>query len=100
MKIDQILTFFLLLFVVACRQAPSVSDPAPPIFAINLEEITIEQLQAGYQDGSYTIKEVIQTYLDRIAAIDDAGPELNAIIQVNPDGYVNGERVETQRFEL
>ena len=53
--------------------------------AFKFEEIEIEQLQQGYKNGDYTITEVVTAYLDRIEAIDKNGPELNAIIQVNPD---------------
>ena len=85
MKIKQAALLFLFFVLISCRQAPLPQSDKPPEFAIELKEITIEQLQDGYQSGTFTIEEVIQTYLDRIAALDDAGPELNAIIQVNPD---------------
>ncbi|MCU0377588.1 MAG: amidase [Bacteroidales bacterium] len=49
------------------------------------EEYTIMQLQQGYANGDFTITEVVQAYLDRIEAIDDNGPHLNAVLQVNPD---------------
>lgn len=49
------------------------------------EEITIPELQKGYANGDYTITQVIQSYLDRIEDIDQNGPQLNSIIQVNPD---------------
>ncbi|MBX7527576.1 amidase [Qipengyuania vesicularis] len=35
-----------------------------------------------------------QTYLDRIAALDDAGPELNAVISVNPDAPAEAREAE------
>jgi amidase len=35
--------------------------------------------------GRYTITDVVKAYLDRINEIDKNGPELNAIIRVNPD---------------
>ncbi|MCB0633011.1 MAG: amidase [Saprospiraceae bacterium] len=76
--------FVLFVLFTACRQ--TVPDEGTiPEFAIDLEEITIDDLRQGYEAGTYTITQVVQTYLDRIAAIDDAGPELNAVIQVNPD---------------
>ncbi len=53
--------------------------------SFRFEEYTITQLQQGYDNGDFTVKDVVQAYLDRIAAIDDKGPMLNAVIQVNPD---------------
>lgn len=49
-----------------------------------LEEITIAQLRQGYENGSFTITQVVADYLKRIEAIDKNGPQLNSIIYVNP----------------
>ncbi|MCK4813117.1 MAG: amidase [Candidatus Marinimicrobia bacterium] len=48
-------------------------------------EYDIAQLQEGYQAGTFTIQEVVQSYLDRINAIDNQGPAIHAIITINPD---------------
>lgn len=73
-----------LLFIglMACQ-----SNPQPEAGAANLlqKEYTINDLQQGYASGELTVETIVQQYLDRIAAIDDAGPQLNAIITVNPD---------------
>lgn len=60
------------------------------------KEYTIDQIQEGYKNGEFTIKEITKAYLDRIAAIDDAGPQLNAIIQVNPDAMIIAEMLEEE----
>nr|NQU91052.1 amidase [Bacteroidota bacterium] len=52
---------------------------------LNLEEYTINQIRQGYQNGEFKIQEVVGYYLDRIDAIDKNGPQLNAVIQLNPD---------------
>ncbi|MBX7483173.1 amidase [Qipengyuania qiaonensis] len=41
-----------------------------------------------------------RTYLDRIAAIDDAGPQLNAVIAVNPDAPHEAAEAEAQGLPL
>ena len=65
-----------------CGAANPVTDPA---LAVNLEEITVRQLQQGYTEGRFTVVQVVQGYLQRIEAIDKSGPKLNAILCVNPD---------------
>lgn len=97
MKKTPAILLFLALLGLACRQAPTPSEPEARSFAIDLEEITIQQLREGYEQGTYTIREVIQTYLDRIAALDDTGPELNAIIQVNPDALAIADSLDRER---
>jgi amidase len=50
-----------------------------------IEELTIGQLQQGYKEGKYTIKDVVKVYMERIGEIDKNGPWLNSIIEINPD---------------
>jgi len=61
-----------------------------------LLEQDITQIQQGYKDGSFTIKSVVQAYLDRIVEIDKNGPHLNAIIEVNPDAIKIAERLDRE----
>jgi amidase len=46
-------------------------------------EYDIMQIQKGYQDGLFSIEDVVSAYLDRIDAIDKNG--LNAVLTINPD---------------
>lgn len=66
---------------------------------IPLEEITIDQIQEDFRNGVYSIPELVQAYLDRIEAIDKSGPELNSIIQLNPDAMEIAEALEKERLE-
>src|SRR5690606_18576883 len=47
-------------------------------------DATIAGLQAKMQDGSLDSHTLTQAYLDRIAALDDAGPMLGAVTELNP----------------
>ena len=51
----------------------------------DFSEISIADLHDQMQRGDVTSEEVVDWYIDRIAEIDQAGPELNAIIEINPD---------------
>jgi hypothetical protein len=42
--------------------------------AFELDEITIAQLQAGLAAGRYTSRQLVESYLKRIDAIDRGGP--------------------------
>lgn len=59
-------------------------------------EMDITQLQKGYNDRTFTIKQVVQTYLERIETIDKNGLALNSIIVVNPDAMLIAERLDKQ----
>ena len=50
-----------------------------------LSEMTITDLETSYRKGSFTVRKIVELYLDRIEKIDKNGPELNSIIIVNPE---------------
>ena len=50
-----------------------------------LLEATIGDVHAALTSRQITCRELVQRYLDRIEAYDDAGPGLNAIQYINPD---------------
>ena len=60
------------------------------------EEYTITELQQGYDNGDFTVTDVVQAYLDRIEAIDDNGPMLNAVIQTNPDALAIAAQLDAE----
>ena len=47
---------------------------------LNLEEITIQELQSKMQSGEETSVSITKAYLERIKEIDKSGPTLNSVI--------------------
>jgi len=62
--------------------------------AAYLEEITIMQLQQGYRDGKFTVRQVVEDYMARIEAIDRNGPKLNSVIVINPDALAIADELD------
>lgn len=60
-------------------------------------EATIGQLQAAMGRGELTAVALTQAYLERIAAIDQAGPTLRAVIEVNPDALAIAAEADRER---
>ncbi len=75
-------SLFLVLFLVGLNSCTSSKSKNPKI---ELEEITISEIQNAYNSGKYSIVEITQAYLERIDEIDKNGPVLNSVIMVNPD---------------
>ena len=50
----------------------------------HLEEATISDVHAAYMSGALTAAKLVQAYLERIQAYDQAGPKLNVVIFLNP----------------
>jgi amidase len=47
--------------------------------------------------GGLAARRIVQWHLDRIAAIDDAGPSLNAVVEVNPDALAIADSLDAER---
>jgi amidase len=52
--------------------------------AFHLEEATIDEVHAAYKAGTLTATQLVQGYLKRIQAYDQAAPKLNVVIYLNP----------------
>ncbi|WP_020535894.1 amidase [Lewinella cohaerens] len=88
------LAFLLILGLSSCTTGGQITEESATL--IELEEITIADIQAAYAAGTYNIQELTQAYLDRIAAIDDAGPMLNSVIIVNPDALAIAAELDAE----
>jgi amidase len=90
-----VLTIFLSALMMQCSQGPSGSASGDPE-AIDLEEVTIDELQVLYASGELTVRQAVQYYLDRIEAIDRGGPGLNSVICVNPDALAIADALDEE----
>ena len=59
-----------------------------------LEEATIAKAHAAMRKGELTCRELTQAYLDRIAAYDDQGPSLNAILVTAPNALEQADAMD------
>ena len=62
-----------------------------------MAELTIPELRSGMQTGEMTARSITEMYLRRIAEIDQAGPMLNAVIEVNPDALDIADALDAER---
>jgi amidase len=85
-----------LLLLVACAPRPAPPPPAPPP-GIDVVELGAADALRLMADGSLTSAALTQAYLDRIAAIDDAGPTLNAVIELNADALADAATLDAER---
>jgi amidase len=60
-------------------------------------EASIDDLQARMRAGTLDSVALTRAYLDRIAAIDDAGPTLRAVIELNPDALQEARARDAER---
>jgi len=67
---------------------------APSSDAIDLVELTVEQVQAGFAAGTFSSESLTQAFLARIATYN---PAYNAIIFLNPDALADARAVDRRR---
>lgn len=65
--------------------------------ALDLEEITVTDLQKKMQSGEQTSVSITNAYLARIEKIDRSGPALNSIIELNPDALKIAAALDMER---
>jgi amidase len=73
---------FILATAVAPLAAPESTLGAGT--AVAVEELTLADIAAAYAGGRLTARQLTQTYLDRISALDRDGPGLGAVLETNP----------------
>ena len=86
----------------ACQPA-NETDAAEPSGAgaedFALEETTIEDLRAGMESGKYTARSIAEQYLKRIEEIDQNGPTLRSVIEVNPEALTIADQLDQERAQ-
>lgn len=76
--------------VVATALAPTGTAQG----AFRVEETSIARIHAAMRRGELSCVALTRAYLRRIAAYDDRGPALNAVIATNPDALAIARRLD------
>lgn len=98
----------LVLAVVGCASsgAPHPTRPAVPADLprgllpadpLRLTEADSATLATRMAAGDFSSVKLTQAYLDRIAALDDDGPRLNAVIELNPNAVAEARALDEER---
>ena len=83
------------LLCAACGPAPQ--PPAASRPRVDVVELGATQARGLMAEGKLTSRDLTQAYLDRIAAVDDAGPALNAVIELNPRALADAAALDAER---
>jgi len=57
-------------------------------------EATIDSIHGAFKSGQLTCRQLVQTYIDRIDALDKAGPAINSIIAVSSTALAEADRLD------
>jgi amidase len=90
----------LLVFIVlsgACNRAPALEAPTTITPALDVVELSATDARDRMASGRLTSEALTRAYLDRIAKVDDAGPTLNAVIEINPKAAADAAALDAER---
>ncbi|MGH8280148.1 MAG: amidase [Gammaproteobacteria bacterium] len=76
------------VFGTAAAQTPPTRTP--------LDQASIAELHQRLYDGTLTVQELTQYFINRIAKYDHAGPHVNSVIEVNPDALKNARALDAE----
>jgi amidase len=77
-------------------RAATAAAAIPPF---EFEEATLAELGARMSTGSLTAVALATAYLERIAAIDAAGPTLRSVIEANPEAIAIADALDRERAQ-
>src|SRR5262249_36393771 len=83
----------LLVSAAAATLGAQASREAPTRF----NEFTVAQLQQAMSDGRLTSERLTRFYVERILALDQNGPGVNSVIELNPDAIELAEHADAMR---
>ena len=87
---------FVFLLLVACSSPPA-APPSAPAQEINVIELSAADARDRMASGQLTSEALTSAYLDRIARIDDSGPKLDSVIELNPKAAADAAALDAER---
>jgi amidase len=78
-------------------ETPAATAYTPKPF--ELEEVTLAQLREGMESGRYTARGLAEAYIARIEEMNGQGPNLRAVLEVNPDALSIADALDRERKE-
>ena len=85
---------FLIGLCASILLAAATFGGAPKAAPLTIEEATIADVHRAMKEGRLTAHQLVQTYLDRIAAYDKAGPRFNAVLILNSKALEEADRLD------
>src|SRR5262245_54010207 len=70
--------------LVGCSGPRVAEAPAPAKPEVDVVELSATEARDRMAAGQLTSEALTKAYLDRIAQVDDAGPKLDSVIEINP----------------
>ena len=81
----------------ACSPPPAQATVQVQTGDFPLEELGVAALGTAMAAGEWTSRQVVDAYLQRIDQMNESGPALRAIIEVNPEASAQADQLDRER---
>ncbi|MDQ3656992.1 MAG: amidase family protein, partial [Chloroflexota bacterium] len=78
------------------RQRTAQFQEATPTSELPPPSPSVAELQEALANGEMTVREIVEAALARIDAIDQQGPTLNAVIEINPAALTIADELDAE----
>ena len=75
----------------------AAATPAKAQRTVDLDAATITEINAAFDAGALTSEQLVKRYLARIAAFDNAGPRIHAVMALNPKALETARALDAER---
>ena len=79
-----------------CGGRQRIAEPERALSS-DISKLTVAELQAGLSTGDWSARSLSEACLNRIEALDKAGPALNSVIEINPDALEIAASLDAER---
>ena len=88
---------YLWIPAIAAALVVAMLTPARAAKTIDLDALTIADINAAFDGGALTAEKLVQLCLARIQAYDRQGPSLHAVITLNPKALETARALDAER---
>ena len=84
----------------AAGSAAGAADPVDclrSLHGLDLQTVTVAQLQDALARRQITSRQLVQRYLERIEAFDRNGPGLNSVREIHPEALAQADALDAER---
>jgi amidase len=91
-------TFVVLIAALLASTLATAQNAVPaPAVPTEFNEATVAELQAQMTAGTLNSEQLTQYYITRILALDQSGPGINSVIELNPDAITIAKQMDALR---
>ncbi len=82
----------------SCVQPATTIESSVNYAEFELNELTISQLQEKMSSGKLSSEEITRKYMGRIELVNNNGPELRAVVEINPEAIKIAQELDIERM--